>query len=183
MQPKCSVYVAVSVDGFIARADGDVGWLERPEYSAVSIKGLRYETFMATVDALVMGRHTFAKALTFAAWPYERTPVVVLSNQPLEIPTHISGTVWHDAGEPLEIVERLASSGKQHLYIDGGVTIQRFLAAQLINEITITRMPILLGAGIPLFGGHIPEQDLQLIDVAVSENGVVQERFQVKHQG
>ncbi|PAU75416.1 dihydrofolate reductase family protein [Halomonas salipaludis] len=181
MTIKCSVYIAASVDGFIATPDGGVEWLEKPEYSAVPMEGLSYDEFISTVDALVMGRNTFEKVLTFGAWPYEGTPVVVLSSAELAIPEHLGDAVRHESGEPKEIVERLAKAGMRHLYIDGGVTIQRFLKDKLINELTITRIPVLLGAGLPLFGDAGPEQKLKLSQATASDNGFVQERYIVEN--
>lgn len=181
MTIKCSVYIAASVDGYIATLDGGIEWLERPEYSSSPMKGLSYEEFISTVDALVMGRNTFEKALTFGAWPYEGTPVVVLSSADVTIPAHLGDAVRHESGEPIEIIERLAKAGMRHLYIDGGVTIQRFLKDRLIGELTITRIPVLLGAGLPLFGGAGPEQRLRLLEATASDNGFVQERYKVEN--
>jgi dihydrofolate reductase len=180
MTVKCSVYIAASVDGFIAKPGGDIEWLERPEYAAEDINGLRYEEFISTVDAIVMGRHSFKKVLEFPNWPYEGTPVIVLSGKGLPIPDHLKGKVRGLAGPPEHIVSQLASEGKKHLYIDGGITIQRFLEAKLIDEITITRIPILLGSGIPLFGSAGAEQQLRLIEAVASPNGFVQERYAVQ---
>jgi dihydrofolate reductase len=180
MKPKCSVYIAASVDGFIAKPGGDIEWLERPEYAAADMKGLRYEEFISTVDAIVMGRHSFEKVLAFTSWPYEGTPVIVLSSKALPIPDHLNSKVRVLAGTPEQIVSQLASEGKKHLYIDGGITIQRFLEAKLIDEITITRIPILLGSGIPLFGSTGGEQRLRLIEAVSSPNGFVQERYAVQ---
>lgn len=179
MKTKCSVYIATSVDGFIAGPEGDIDWLHRPEYAATEMQGLRYEEFISTVDALVMGRNTYEKVLTFDTWPYGETPVVVLSSREITIPEEARHTVRVEAGEPQAIVARLAAEGKKHLYIDGGVTIQRFLAARLIDEITITRIPILLGTGIPLFGMFGVEQKLQLLHALPSDSGFVQERYEV----
>ena len=177
--PKCSVYIATSVDGFIARPNGEIDWLERPEYATSPINGLTYEAFIATVDALVMGRNTFEKVLTFGDWPYEGLSVVVLTSRPLDLPDALVGKVHITAGSPHTIVEHLAAEGKQHLYIDGGATIQRFLQARLIDEITLTQIPTLLGSGIPLFGMTGLEQSLQLIVATASANGMVQVRYQV----
>ena len=152
MNITCSIYVGASVDGFIAGPDGDIDWLHRPEYSTSETGGLSYEAFMASVDTLIMGRHTYEKALTFEKWPYEQTPVVVLSTRALNVPKYLKGKVRVESCPPTELVARLASEGAGHLYIDGGVTIQRFLRARLIDEITVTYIPILLGTGIPLFG-------------------------------
>lgn len=179
MTIKCSAYIATSVDGFIAGPGGDIEWLNRPEYAAAEMQGLGYAEFVSTVDALVMGRNTYEKVLTFDTWPYGETPVVVLSNGTVTIPAEAQARVRVEAGAPQEIVARLAAEGMRHLYIDGGITIQRFLAARLIDEITITRIPILLGEGIPLFGMVGVEQKLQLLHAVPSDNGFVQERYAV----
>ena len=180
MNIKCSVYVATSVDGFIAKPDGDIEWLHRPEYGASEMKGLRYDDFMSSVDALVMGRNTYEKVLSFPEWPYASTPVIVLSTKTKDVPQHLQGKVRFLAGAPERVVSELAAEGRTHLYIDGGVTIQQFLHAGLIDELTITRIPVLLGAGIPLFGHLATEQRLRLIRADESENGFVQERYKVE---
>lgn len=120
MTLKCSVYIATSVDGFIARPDGDIDWLHRPEYADLPTPGLTYDDFIATVDTLVMGRNTFEKALSFDPWPYVGLPVVVLSHRPLDIPVALAAAVRQMAGSPAEVVAQLAAEGRQHLYIDGG---------------------------------------------------------------
>ncbi|HIK45454.1 MAG TPA: dihydrofolate reductase [Leptolyngbyaceae cyanobacterium M65_K2018_010] len=176
---KCSVYIATSVDGFIARPDGDITWLEQPEYRATPLQGLTYEDFIASVDALVMGRNTFEKVLTFGDWPYQNLPVVVLTQRPLGVPTYLAARVKVATGPPAAIVAQLAAAGKQHLYIDGGVTIQRFLRAGLIDEITLTYIPVLLGQGIPLFALGELERSLQLIAATTSNHGLVQVRYRV----
>jgi dihydrofolate reductase len=180
MNIKCSVYVGASVDGFIARPDGDLEWLHRAEYSTSEKGGLSYETFISTVDALVMGRNTFEKVLTFKEWPYEQTPVVVLSTRALGVPERLRGKVRVESCPPTELVARLASEGAKHLYIDGGVTIQRFLQARLIDEITVTHIPILLGAGISLFGSTAIELPLRLLESTAFSNGFVQVRYKVQ---
>ncbi len=176
---KCSVFIATSVDGFIARTDGDIEWLMRPEFDDAGTLGLTYDVFISTVEAIVMGRNTYEKALTFDKWYYEGTEVVVLTSRKLEIPEELVGKVRVLNGNPAEIVSTLASEGKKHLYIDGGVTIQRFLDAGLIDEITITEIPILLGTGIPLFGGGSKDHLLKLIEVNTSPKGVVQKRYKI----
>lgn len=180
MPIECSVYIATSVDGFIAQLDGGIAWLARPEYAASPIQGLSYEAFIATVDAIVMGKNTFNKVLTFGTWPYENIPVVVLSSSTLDIPAQLQDKVQHAFGSPASIAQQLAEQGLRHVYIDGGVTIQRFLHAGLIDTLTITRIPVLLGSGIPLFQAAPTEQRLQLIEVNASENGFVQERYRIE---
>src|SRR5690625_236 len=177
---KCSVYIATSADGFIARPDGDISWLVRPEYREASDIGLVYETFVATVDAIVMGRHTYEKVITFDEWYYEGLEVVVLSSSgELNVPDSLRGKVRQLSGSPEEILDVLTKEGKRHLYIDGGVTIQRFLERGLIDELIITTIPILLGDGIPLFRPGSREQPLELLAVDSSETGPVQVRYRV----
>ncbi|MFQ6676031.1 MAG: dihydrofolate reductase family protein [Fidelibacterota bacterium] len=116
-----------------------------------ALEGLSYDDFISTVDALVMGRNTFDKVLSFGRWPYEGIPVVVLSSRELDIPPHLKGAARAESGTPAELVSMLESEGRQHLYIDGGVTIQRFLQAGLIHEITITRIPVTARSRYPPF--------------------------------
>ena len=179
MDIKCSVFIAASLDGFIARPDGDIDWLHRPEYETAELKGVTYERFIATVDALVMGRKTLDKVLSFPEWPYEGTQVIVLSRQQLQIPAHLEGKVEVMAGDVTTLLATLAERGMKHLYIDGGQTIQAFLDAGLINELIITRIPVLLGQGIPLFGQVGSEHELRHVATYVSDNGFVQSRYEV----
>lgn len=180
MTIRCSVFVAASVDGFIATRDGGIEWLDRPEYATTPMQGLTFEKFMSTVDALVMGRKTFEKVVNFQSWPYDNMPVIVLSSKDVVIPTHLQEAVLHTAGKPKDIVARLSRAGMTHLYIDGGVTIQQFLRDELIDEIIITRIPVLLGEGRPLFSATSRCQRLTLIDAVASENGFVQEHYGVE---
>jgi dihydrofolate reductase len=181
MNLKCSVFIATSFDGFIAGLKGDISWLENPDYASTEPPGLSYDDFINTVDGIVMGRNTFEKVLTFGFWPYEKTPVFVLTSRKLKIPDHLNGKVHIESGPPQEIVLRLAKKGKKHLYIDGGVTIQRFFNDGLISELTITIVPVLLGEGIPLFSKSLPKQ-LRLMDTKSASNGFVQVRYRVNNQ-
>ena len=148
------IYIATSIDGFIAENDGGIGWLEdipNPDQSDFG-----FSDFLAKIDAIVMGRKTFEKVLTFKDWPYSH-PVFVLSNSGLHVPDALIGKARVLAGRPREIVDTLAAQGYKNLYIDGGVTIQGFLKEDLIDEMIITTIPVLLGRGIPLFGS-LPEK-------------------------
>jgi dihydrofolate reductase len=179
MTIKCSVYCGASLDGFIAGPDGDIEWLHRPEYATADATGVSYEAFTSSVDTVVMGRHTFEKVLTFGGdWPYD-LPVVVLSTTLEAVPEELRGRVRREAGAPLDVVRTLASDGARHLYVDGGVTIQRFLRARLIHEITVTYLPLLLGAGISLFGSTGVETRLELLQATSGDNGFVQVRYAV----
>jgi dihydrofolate reductase len=169
-----SVFIGTSVDGFIARPNGDLDWLP-----AGGGEPHGYDEFIASVDAIVLGRKSFEKVLTFEAWPYGDKRVVVLSSRPVDLSAARSGVVEQMAGPPAEIVSRLAASGAHHLYIDGGITIQRFLRAGLIQRLIITRVPVVIGDGIPLFGA-VPH-DIRLHHVATRQypSGLVQSEYHV----
>lgn len=176
---KCSVYIATSVDGFIAKTDGDIGWLHSPKFAEAKLNGLDYEDFISTVDAIIMGRNSYEKALTFGFWPYENIPVIILTSRSLDVPKELREKIRIENLAPEQLVSRLEDEGYKHLYIDGGKTIQGFLKAGLINEITITRIPILLGSGIPLFGELNHPLPVHLLAAFSSDNGFVQVRYKV----
>lgn len=176
---KCSVYIASSLDGYIAKKDGDISWLEKPEYRAAKIPGLGFDEFIHSVDGIVMGRNSFDKILTFGSWPYKEIPVTVLTSRELKIPGQLRKKVTAGNGPPEKIVRGLEKEGFRNLYIDGGITIQKFLDAGLIDEIIITTIPILLGDGVPLFGTLEKEISLNLAGVESSANGMVQTRYSV----
>ncbi|HTX80059.1 MAG TPA: dihydrofolate reductase family protein [Longilinea sp.] len=180
MTITCSVFIATSLDGFIARKDGAIDWLSRPE-DAIAGEDYGYQAFFDSVDTLVMGRNTFELALSFEAWPYAGKRVVVLSSGSPKIPPSLARHVEHMSGAPAEIVRWLAERGAQHVYVDGGDTIRRFLRAGLIDDLTITRLPILLGDGIPLFGPLEGDIRLQQVETTVYPNGFVQSKYQVKN--
>ena len=169
-----SVFIGISVDGFMARPNGDLDFL--PEGGG---EPHGYDEFMASVDALVIGRKTFETVLTFAKWPYGDKRVVVLSSRPLDLSAVRGGVVEQMAGPPSEIVSKLAASGAHHLYVDGGITIQKFLRAGLVQRLIITRVPVLIGDGIPLFGA-LP-RDVRLHHVATKHypSGLVQSEYRV----
>jgi|SRR5277367_843268 len=169
-----SVFIGVSVDGFIARPNGDLDFL--PEGGG---EPHGYDEFMASVDALVIGRKTFDTVLNFPVWPYGSKRVVVLSSAAIDLSAVRGGVVEHMAGSPAEIVSKLAASGAHNLYVDGGITIQRFLRAGLVQRLIITRVPVLIGDGIPLFGALT--HDVQLRHVATQHypSGLVQSEYQV----
>ncbi|WP_419536319.1 dihydrofolate reductase family protein [Endozoicomonas sp.] len=143
------VYIATSLDGFIADRNGGLDWLHSIPNSDGSDFG--FAEFMASVDALLMGRNTFETVLSFdGAWPYTK-PVYVASNSLEMIPSDLDDKASLIQGTPGEILTTLNGRGLKNLYIDGGVTIQQFLQCDLIDEMIITTIPILLGEGIPLF--------------------------------
>ncbi len=173
---KASVFIATSLDGFIARKNGDVDWLGDQEEGG---DDGGFGKFMKTVDALVMGRNTFEKVQSFGVWPYGSTRVVVLTNRPLNISEELAFTVETMSGTPSEVVAVLSTQGAQHLYVDGGKTIQTFLDSGAIQRIIITRLPVLLGQGIPLFGPLQQDVKLLHIETRTFENGNVQSEYEV----
>lgn len=148
---KTSVYVGASLDGFIARRDGSIDWLNEAQSLVPKGEDCGYKAFMDSVDAMIMGRKTFEQVLTFGPWHYGDTPVVVLSHHPVPIPSNLPDTVSHSSESPKALLQRLAEQDVKHVYIDGGGTIQSLLAEFLIDEITITRVPIVIGDGISFF--------------------------------
>ncbi len=170
---KASVFIGVSVDGFIARANGDLDWLPTP---AGDEHG--YNDFIASIDCLVIGRKTYETVLGFGDWAYGSKPVFVLSSRELA-PAPKKAVVERMYGEPAAILAELSGRGFQHAYVDGGQTIQGFLRAGQIQRLVITRVPVLIGTGIPLFGetGH----DIRLEHVATRsfKSGLVQSEYEV----
>lgn len=178
---KISVFIATSVDGFIARENGDIEWLHNSGHGEVDKdEDFGYQAFFSTVDALVMGRHSFEKVLSFdGAWFYGNKPVYVLTNRGVKIPPHLKETVSTLSGSPREITQKMEKLGHHHIYLDGGVTIQKFLAAGLVDELIITKIPVLLGSGIPLFGPLSKDIKLQHIDTQAFKNGFVQSHYKL----
>ena len=175
----CCVFVATSRDGFIARPDGAIDRLTGANVAVPPGEDCGYAEFMSTVDALIMGRRTFEQALCFEAWPYEATPVFVLSRSMAELPARTPGSVSLSAEVPAALVEHLSARGFRRLYVDGGLTIQSFLAEGLIDELTITTVPLLLGAGRCLFGPLPADLHLEHLATRVFDFGFVQSRYRV----
>ncbi|QDT96095.1 dihydrofolate reductase family protein [Gimesia aquarii] len=177
---KASVYIATSLDGFIARENGELDWLPGSDgQSDPDGEDYGYHEFMDSVDALVMGRNTFELVLSFGEWPYGSKRVIVLSSKPLPIPSHLPPTVESTSCSPSDLVQKLSDEGLKHLYIDGGKTIQSFLNAGLIQELIITKVPVLIGSGISLFGPLDKDKKLQHIETLTYENGFVQSRYEL----
>jgi len=169
-----SVFIGVSVDGFIARKNDDLDFL--PE----DAEPHGYDEFIASVDAIVIGRKSFEKVLSFGTWPYGERRVVVLSSHPLDLSKAVGGVVEQMAGSPAEIVSRLAASGAHNLYIDGGITIQGFLRAGAIQRLIITRVPVLIGEGVPLFGALPHDVRLRHVATRAYPSGLVQSEYEVE---
>ncbi|HZS95234.1 MAG TPA: dihydrofolate reductase family protein [Terriglobales bacterium] len=168
-----SVFVGTSVDGFIARPDGALDFLPPGGGEPHG-----YDEFIATVDAIVIGRKTFETVLAMENWPYADKRVVVLSSRPIDL-SKAGGVVEQLGGAPEEIVAKLAATGARHLYVDGGITLQRFLRSGLVQRLVITRVPVLIGEGIPLFGALPHDIRLQHVATRHYSSGLVQSEYQV----
>ena len=181
-----AVFLGMSVDGFIARLDGDLSWLTgessppadgepapAPDDGAGGDFG--FGDFVRGVDAVLMGRSTYAFIAPFADWPYEGRPVHVLSTTLAE---HADTRITvHRSIE--EAVEALSGAGYRRVYVDGGRTVHEFLAAGLVGELTLSRVPVLIGTGLTPFG-PLPH-DLRLEHVATRDypGGMVQSTYRV----
>lgn len=169
---KASVFVGASVDGFIARTNHKLDFLPPGGGEPHG-----YDDFMASVDALVIGRKTYEVVLAFDKWPYDK-PVFVLSTRRLA-PAPPEAVVERMSGSPERVAATLEARGLRHVYVDGGVTIQRFLRAGLIQRLIVTRVPVLIGTGIPLFGPVARDIRLEHIATRQYASGLVQSEYVV----
>lgn len=169
---RATVFVGTSVDGFIARRDGRFDFLpDEPEPHG-------YEELMASVDTMVLGRNTFELVMSFGSWPYPKSKrVVVLSSRDVDLPKEQN--VEQMSGDPREIVAKLEAKGAKHLYVDGGDTVQRFLRAGMIDRLVITRVPVLIGEGIALFGALPHDVKLRHVGTRTFPSGLVQSEYEV----
>lgn len=175
---KVSVFMAKSMDGFIARPDGDVSWLHTGE-PLPDGDDAGYTSFFGTIDVLVLGRGSFEKVLTFDPWPYGTTPVVVMSSSLTQIPEKLRDSVRIDRSTLEDLLDKLANQGFKHVYLDGGRVIQSFLRADLVDEMTLTTIPVLIGSGIPLFGELEQDVHLKHMRTHAWDNGMVQSTYKV----
>jgi dihydrofolate reductase len=175
---RASIFVGASLDGYIARPDDGLDFLHAGEDGGEPVD-FGFDAFLASVDALVMGRRTYDVVRVFPTWPYGAKPVIVLSTRPLA-PAPPGAVVEQMSGAPTEIVARLADRGLGHIYVDGGITLQRFLRDGLVTRLVISRVPVLIGSGIPLFGAL--DHDVRLEHVATREfpGGMVQSEYAVR---
>lgn len=179
MSTKVSVYIATSLDGFIARKGGGLDWLDEANATVPEGEDCGFHAFMDSVDTLVMGRKTYEQVLSFGQWPYDKTPVVVLSRNPISFPSHLPDTLVHLSLSPQVLIDQLSGQGMRHVYVDGGATIQGFLSQGLVDVITLTVIPVVLGEGIPLIGSL--EKDIRLVHVRTTayDFGFVQTTYSV----
>jgi dihydrofolate reductase len=168
MEVQFAVFIAMSLDGFIARPDGGLDWLN-PFHNEEH----GYEAFLATIDALVIGRGTYDTVLGFRTWPYGEKRVIVCTSRPAR-PDH-GEEIW--AGSPRALAEQLNREGVQRVYLDGGALIRSFLCEGLVDEMTINVVPLILGVGLPLFASKLPELPLRLRDAKSFPSGLAQLRY------
>lgn len=171
------VFIATSLDGFIARPDGDIGWLLQRDDTT---EDHGYLAFIADKDLIVMGRGSYEKVLTFDTWPYD-LPVLVLSAQLADapVPAALEGKLRFSRQAPRDVMAELAVQGVRRVYVDGGQLVQSFLRDGLIEDIVITTAPVLIGAGRPLFGALPQDIDLKLVSSRSFPSGLVQSHYRL----
>ncbi len=171
------VFIATSLDGFIARTDGDIDWLLQRDDPT---EDHGYTTFIADKDAIVMGRGTYEKVLAMGPWSYDR-PVTVLSRQLANtpVPDSLRGKVRFSDLPPGALMEELARENVKRIYVDGGKVVQSFLRDGLIADMIVTTVPLLIGSGRPLFGALTKDIDMQLVDSRHFPSGLVQSTYRV----
>jgi dihydrofolate reductase len=175
-QMKISTYISTTLDGFIAREDGSIDWLAT---TAIEGEDFGFGEFNLTVDAIVMGRKAFETIHNFGSWPYGSKPVYILTSRPQDLPEKGTRNLQPIAGTPGEIVQQLSGKGYDNVYIEGSKVIQAFVCAGLIDHFIITRVPVLIGQGIPLFGPLEKDVKLQHVFTRVYPNGFEQSDYQV----
>ena len=171
---KTTVYVGTSLDGFIAREDGDIDWLVKFQNKEVHES---YGEFMNRIDAIVIGRGTYEKVLSFPEWPYNKK-VFVLSTTLKQIPNTLNEKVTLLSMKPKELLSHLSNKGFSNIYIDGGKVIQSFLKEDLIDELIVTKVPVLIGTGIPLFGYLDNDLQFQHIRTDMYSDGLVKSYYE-----
>jgi dihydrofolate reductase len=172
---RVSVFCGTSVDGFLARPDDTFDFLKAGEGVPHG-----FTEFFNSVDVVVIGRRTFEVVRDLGHFGlYGKKQVVVLSSSPLDLSSVKSTKVEQMSGTPQEIVARLAKRGFKHAYVDGGITIQRFLKLGLVDRITVTRVPVLIGQGVPLFGPLPRDIRLRHVRTRSYKTGMVQSKYEV----
>jgi len=172
VRPRVSVYIATSLDNCIARDDGGLDWLADVQDAGGGDYG--YAGFMSTIDAVVLGRSTYDAVRTFDTWPFEGKRVIVLTNRRLD---PAFGEETH-AGALVPLMDRLGSHGVQRVYLDGGATIRQGLEEGIVDDMTLSVVPVILGSGRPLFARGLPDSRWTLTGAEGHPTGLVQLRYQ-----
>ena len=182
---KCSVYIATSADGYIAKPDGAIDWLHTTGNLEADLgsEDMGWHSFIESVDCMIMGRKSMdsiaSMNLTLEQWPYGDMNIIVLSRTVKIPPTSFHSETEMYSGEIAELVKDLDARGYKHAYIDGGETITSFIELGLINEMTITQVPVLLGDGVPLFGNLNRHVSLEKPEVLAFPNDFIQVKYTV----
>jgi dihydrofolate reductase len=174
---QISVFIATSLDGFIARENGALDWLPQDQNEDHG-----YNAFFSSIDTMLMGRKTFETILGFSPYPYEGKRVIVCSRTLTEVPAHLQGKLEFSSKPLPDLVRMLEAQGTKHIYADGGQVIMALLEAGLVHRLVLTRVPVLLGSGIPLFGHLSADIVLQHIETKSFPSGLVQSVYEIKPQ-
>lgn len=178
MRPTFSVYIATSLEGFIARTDGAIDWLHGDSEAEIPGEDFGYAVFAEQTDCMVIGRGTFEAVRAFEPWPYAGRRVIVLSNSMSSPPNGFEDKIEVRNSAPAALAKELYDSGVRHVYLDGGKLIQSFMRAGLVDDMIVTRLPILIGAGRPLFGPLETDVRLKHDWTKIYDNGFVQSRYE-----
>ena len=191
---KCSMFIAPSVDGFIAKEDGGVDWLETVGDSVSKIDEkselMKYfndsfKNYMKSIDCMIMGRKLMEVLSSFnlspEQWPYGDIRIIAISDTLNKVPKNLSKYVEMYSGSIPTLISKLEKQGYKKAYIDGGITITSFFNLGLINEITLTLAPILLGRGIPLFGNFSKQIKLTDAKATAFPNNFIELKYKVKY--
>jgi dihydrofolate reductase len=175
-RPKISIYIATSIDGYIARKDGNLDWLQ---YGHTGDEDYGFKNFINSIDALILGRNTYEVVAGFDKWPYEGKKVIVLSNtlKAVRKETELF------CGPLTGLLSKLHSENTKHIWVDGGITASKFLEAGFVDELTISIIAMVLGSGIPLFSIMNQEHKCRLISTQSYPSGLVQLKYEVVHDG
>lgn len=174
---KVTYYVASSLDGYIAREDGDVSWLETLD---ISMEDTGYNEFYSTVDALVMGRKTYEMIVSFGAWPYGDKPVWICSSNSI---TAIEGCNLKVGRKPKEVYSAAKEMNIKHLWLVGGGSLaSSFLETNVLTNISLSLMPILLGSGIKLFGEVPSPVNINKVSEKIHASGMLQLEYSIREE-
>ena len=176
-RPKISVYIAMSMDGYIARKDGGLDWLDRVHFASDGPnEDYGHGPFIGSIDALILGRKTYETVAAFPDWPYKGKRVVVLSDSLQSVKPEAELF----SGELTRLASKLHAEGIQHIWVDGGLTISRFLASQMVDSLTISLIPVILGSGIPLFNKIDKEIACRFVSSRSFPSGLTQLNYEIK---
>lgn len=177
---KVSIFIGTSLDGFIARDNGDIDWLNDANKKVTPGEDFGFNSFLESVDLIIMGRKTFEQVIPFDRWPYKDTKMIILTSNNIEVPEKLKKTVTtSDMSSPEQLIKELPDQSTNHIYVDGGIVIQDFLSAKLVDEITVTIVPILIGKGKSFSGLLTKDLSLQHLKTTVYDFGFVQNKYKI----